>query len=143
MSNEMHDLIKYADERGFFAELWRESWSWRFPAKQVSHSMMYTGVVKAWHWHIFQRDLWYVVSGVLKLVTYHPATGELWEQIMSPERMRVALIPPTVWHGCKVLQGPCHLIYLTDQEYNPEDEHREPHDVDPPGYDWLKGAPIT
>ena len=141
MSIQGKTLVQHPDMRGYFTEMWRESWG--VPIAQVSHSMMYQGVIKAWHWHERQTDIWYVVSGVLLVAVYAPHKDYLKEEILSGNGNRVLAIPREWWHGCKVLQGPCHLIYLTDREYDPKDEHRAPHDADPPGYDWLKGAPIT
>ena len=135
------ELTLHVDERGFFVEAWRASWG--MDVKQVSHSRMYQGVVKAWHWHRQQTDVWHVVRGVLLVALYHPVKHKLLTEIMSAGGTRVVRIPPGWWHGCKVLSGPCDLIYMTDYEYDGTDEFREPHDIDPPGYDWLKGAPIT
>ena len=45
-------------------------------------------------------------------------------------------IPPGIAHGCKVLQGPAKLQYITSKVYDPNDEERILYDA--LGYDWLK-----
>ena len=110
---------------------------------------MFEGTIKAWHLHQQQIDWWYVASGVLRVALYDtredsPTKGETMEFLLgehhSPQIMK---IPPGVAHGCKVLQGPAVLFYITSNEYNPDDELRIPHDDPEIGYDWLREAPIT
>jgi dTDP-4-dehydrorhamnose 3,5-epimerase len=65
---EFKDLVTHADERGFFREIIRvgdEFFNEGFA--QWSHSLMFDGVIKAWHFHNIQTDWWYVVSGVLRV----------------------------------------------------------------------------
>ena len=138
----MSEDERHWDERGFFFEVHRQS-HLDFAVRQVSHSMSFEGVIKAWHIHEKQSELWYLVAGVIKAVVYYPDQKVLQENVMSPDQRCFQWVPPGVWHGYKVLQGPCHLIYLMDREYDPTDEYRKPHDAVLPGYDWLKGAPIT
>ena len=69
-------LETHSDERGFFRELIRvtdDFFSEGFG--QWSHSLMYDGVIKAWHLHRIQTDWWYVVSGVLRQTDPEP-TGD-------------------------------------------------------------------
>lgn len=47
-----------------------------------------------------------------------------------------------VAHGCKVFGGVIHLLYITSNDYNPEDEGRIPHEDPDIGYDWTAGPPI-
>ena len=45
-------------------------------------------------------------------------------------------IPPGVAHGCRALEL-THLLYVTSNMYNPEDEGRIAHDDPSIGYDWT------
>jgi dTDP-4-dehydrorhamnose 3,5-epimerase len=144
------DLLTHTDERGFFRELIRvtdEFFSEGFG--QWSHSMMYAGIVKAWHIHKVQVDWWYVAGGVLKVALYDtrpdsPTYGETAELLMGEHQPACVLrVPPGVAHGCKAITGPVHLFYVTSQVYNPEDEGRIPYDDPGIGYDWLQGPKIT
>lgn len=143
------ELSTHSDSRGFFREIIRVSDEcFQEGFAQWSHSLMYTGVVKAWHIHQKQVDWWYVVSGVLKVALYDtrrdsPSSGALVELFLGDGHPAVVLrIPPRVAHGCRCLAGPCHLLYITSRTYDPEDEGRIPHDDPEIGYDWLEGPPI-
>ena len=143
------ELVTYPDERGFFRELIRvtdDFFSEGFG--QLSHSLMYTGVAKAWHIHKVQLDWWYVGSGVLKVGLYDtrsesPSKGELMEIMMGDNQpARVLRIPPGVAHGCKCISGPANLFYVTSRIYDPADEGRIPYNDSSIGYDWEKGPTI-
>ena len=144
------DLVTFPDERGFFREVVRvtdDFFSEGFG--QWSHSLMYTGVVKAWHIHKVQVDWWYVASGVLKVALHDtrpssPTYRETMEILMGDnQQSRVVRVPPGVAHGCKSIAGPVNLFYITSRTYDPADEGRIPYDDSTINYDWLKGAPIT
>src|SRR5208337_3919722 len=98
------------DERGFFREIIRETddfFSEGFG--QWSHSLMFDGVIKAWHFHQIQTDWWYVVSGVLKVglcdlrkdSSTYKMTMDLLMGDLQPAQ--VLKIPPGVAHGCKTV----------------------------------------
>ncbi len=143
------ELETHADERGFFRELIRATDP--FFAEgfgQWSHSLMHTGVAKAWHLHQRQVDWWYVPLGVLKVALHDlrpdsPTYRRTMEFLLGESQPpRVVRIPPGVAHGCKCVQGPAHLFYVTSRVYDPSDEGRIPHDDPEIGYDWLRGPPI-
>ncbi|MGA3207953.1 MAG: dTDP-4-dehydrorhamnose 3,5-epimerase family protein [Syntrophales bacterium] len=143
------NLVTHSDERGFFCEIIRltdEFFAEGFG--QWSHSLMYTGVVKAWHIHQKQVDWWYVAGGVLKVALHdarHNSSNykETMELFMGENHTAGVLrIPPGVAHGCKCISGPAHLFYITSNIYNPEDEGRIPYDDIEIGYDWIKGPSI-
>jgi len=65
---ECKALETHSDSRGFFREIIRASDP--FFAEgfgQWSHSLMFNGVIKAWHFHHKQTDWWYVATGVLRV----------------------------------------------------------------------------
>jgi dTDP-4-dehydrorhamnose 3,5-epimerase len=139
------ELVTHADERGFFREIIRitdDFFSEGFG--QWSHSVMYHGVVKAWHIHKKQIDWWYVAAGVLKVVlhdtrpesTTYRDTMELFMGDNQPAS--ILRVPLGVAHGCKCISGPAHLFYVTSIVYDPSDEGRIAHDDQQIGYDWLK-----
>lgn len=141
---EIKELNAHKDERGFFCEIIRDSDSF-FQGKfgQLSHSMAHKGVFKAWHMHKKQTDWMYVVAGDIKLALYDTrkdfmTKGKLMEiSIGEGSGRRVVKIPPGVAHGYKIINGPMHIVYVTDREYDPEDELRIPHDDPEIGYDWV------
>jgi dTDP-4-dehydrorhamnose 3,5-epimerase len=143
------ELTTHTDERGFFREIIRSSDD--FFAEgfgQWSHSLMFDGVIKAWHFHYVQTDWWYVVSGVLRvgLCDRRPESltfGRIMDFFMGDYQPARALkIPPGIAHGCKVVQGPVNLLYITSRVYDPADEIRIAHDDPDIGFDWLSGPSI-
>lgn len=144
-----NELITHVDERGFFREIIRNTDDFFEEGfGQWSHSLMYTGVTKAWHIHQKQVDWWYVVGGVLK-VALHDARPDSssYKETMGlflgeNQSTGVLRIPPGVAHGCKCISGPVNLFYITSNVYNPEDEGRIPYDNMEIGYDWITGPEI-
>jgi len=142
-------LATHGDDRGFFRELIRSSDGiFAEGFGQWSHSLMFNNVVKAWHYHNIQTDWWYVVSGVLRVglcdlreqsPTYKATMDFLMGDLQQP---RVLKIPPGIAHGCKTVQGPVNLFYVTSHVYDPSDEIRIPHDDPSIDFDWLKGPEI-
>ena len=146
---EFKELQTHSDERGFFREIIRADDD--FFAEgfgQWSHSLMFDGVIKAWHVHNLQTDWWYVLSGVLRVGLYDlrpesPSFGQTMDFLMGEyQPVRALKIPPQVAHGCKAIQGLVNLMYVTSNTYNPEDELRIPHDDPEIGFDWLRGPEI-
>lgn len=143
-------LVTNIDERGFFREIIRGSDE--FFAEgfgQWSHSLMFDGVIKAWHFHHVQTDWWYVVTGVLRVglcdmrpdsATYKKTMDFLMGDLQPTGAVR---IPAGVAHGCKTIQGPVNLLYVTSHEYNPADEIRIPYNDPDIDFDWLRGPAIT
>lgn len=143
------ELVTNSDERGFFREIIRVNDD--FFAEgfgQWSHSLMLDNVIKAWHFHNVQTDWWYVVNGVLRVglcdmrkdsATYMETMDFLMGDWQLP---RVVRIPPGIAHGCKTLQGPVNLLYMTSHVYDPHDEIRIDYNDPSIDFDWLKGPPI-
>jgi dTDP-4-dehydrorhamnose 3,5-epimerase len=145
----IRELVTHADERGYFREIIRVSDDFfREGFGQWSCSLMYTGVIKAWHIHTVQVDWWYVASGVLKVVLHDmrpesPTFRETMDFLMGDNQPSGVLrIPPGVAHGCKVINGSAQLFYLTSRVYDPADEGRIAYDEPDIGYDWLRGPDI-
>lgn len=143
------ELVTHSDERGFFREIIRKTDDFFGEGfAQWSHSLMYTGVIKAWHIHSKQVDWWYVASGLLKVALHDSRPGspthrKTVEFLMGDQQPpRVVRIPPGVAHGCRCLQGPSNLFYVTSGIYDVADEGRIAHDDPAIGYDWMKGAEI-
>lgn len=144
------ELKTFYDERGFFREIIRntdEFFEQGFG--QWSQSLMFDGVIKAWHYHKIQTDFWYVATGVLRV-------GLCDMRIDSPtykftmdfamgdyQKAQCLKIPPGVAHGCKVIQGPVILFYVMSHIYDPTDELRIPYNDPSIDFDWISGPKIT
>lgn len=141
---QIFEIQKNADDRGFLAEIWRDSKLQGFSPRQMNFTVAHPGVIKAFHFHKKQSDLWFCVSGNLQAVLFDrrkdsPTFGETQKIILGEHHSAAILIPPEVAHGYRVLgEKPTGLIYLVDQEYdatNP-DEGRIAHDDPEIGFNW-------
>ncbi|QGQ44729.1 dTDP-4-dehydrorhamnose 3,5-epimerase family protein [Metabacillus sediminilitoris] len=138
-------LVKHCDDRGFFAELVRDDEP-ELLSKfgQASWSMSYPGVIKAFHYHENQDDLWFFPSGNAQVVLYDLrktsfTQGETDVFYMGEENPIMLLIPKGVAHGYRVLgQKPATIIYFTTESYNPNDpdEKRIPWDDPVINFNW-------
>ena len=133
-----------SDDRGFFAEILKEGEDSYSEIKQTSYTETYPGVIKAFHWHKKQTDIWFVVSGSAQVVLYDlredsETKGET-QVIYAGDSNRVLIsIPPGVAHGYRVLgEETVKLFYHTTEAYNSEhpDEERIPYDDPAIGFDW-------
>lgn len=143
------DLITHTDDRGYFREIIRSTDDlFKEGFGQWSHSMMFDGVIKAWHLHKIQTDWWYVGRGVLRvgLCDLRPGSPDFkktMDFLMGEYQLpRVLKIPPGVAHGCKTVEGPVDLFYVTSHPYNPDDELRLAYNDPQIHFDWLSGPPI-
>ena len=125
-------LKRFNDERGFFAEVYRQDWKEFFeedtPA-QSNISLTYPGVIRAWHRHVRgQNDYFVVLNGILKICAYDEKTRELDEIISSGRDMQMVRMPGHYWHGFKAVGNkPATLLYFTTKLYdyeNPDEERR-------------------
>lgn len=138
-------LVRHSDERGFFGELIRVTDDFfKEGFGQLSHSLMYEGIIKAWHIHKTQVDWWYLAKGTTWVALYDMRKGSktyqrINEFFLGEEGENVILkIPAQVAHGLKVIKGPAELFYVTSKTYNSYEEGRIPHDDKSIGYDWGK-----
>jgi dTDP-4-dehydrorhamnose 3,5-epimerase len=138
-------LVKYCDDRGFFAELVRDDEPHLLSKfGQASWSMSYPGVIKAFHYHEKQDDLWFFPSGNAQVVLYDlrkdsPTFEKTDVYYMGEENPIMLLIPKGVAHGYRVLgQKPATIIYFTTESYNPNnpDEKRIPWNDKRIGFNW-------
>jgi dTDP-4-dehydrorhamnose 3,5-epimerase len=137
------ELTTHTDDRGFFREIIRVTDDFfRDGFGQMSHSLVYPGVVKAWHLHKKQTQWNYVVSGLIK-VALHDTRKEssTYNQTMEfligdYQPARVYCFPPGVAHGYQCIHGPMNIIYVTSGVYDIDDEQRISHNDPEIGYDW-------
>jgi dTDP-4-dehydrorhamnose 3,5-epimerase len=136
----------WPDDRGHFMEVQRvgRGLAADFPSEttQVSATLTYPGVVKAFHYHLEQFDCWTVVKGLLQVALVDvrqdsPTYGGRNTLYVGESRAWQVLIPPGVAHGYKVIaRDPSVLVYVTSRFYNPADECRIPFDDTRLNYDW-------
>src|SRR5580693_8294836 len=136
----------WPDDRGYFLEVIRmqQGLAAAFAPEttQVSAALSYPGTIKAFHFHLYQTDLWVPMSGVFQvaLVDLRPESptfglkNTLYVGALKPWQL---LSPPGVGHGYKVVgEGSGTLVYVTDQLYNPRGEGRIAYNDASIQYDW-------
>lgn len=134
------------DERGRLMEILRCDDDFFEKFGQVYMTTAYPGVVKAWHYHKFQRDNFTVVRGAMKLVLYDdregsPTRGETNAFFIGEHSPTLVSIPKGVWHGFKCIgETEALVINAPTEVYNRDepDEHREPPHGGGIPYDWSR-----
>ena len=138
------ELTCWPDDRGHFAEIFRDNEKVvaDFKVRQSSITMTRQNVIKAFHFHLEQDDIFVPVRGTIRiaLVDCRPssATFGIANSIFCGELYPKAVrIPKGVAHGYEVLPGgDMWMVYYTDQHYNPKDEYRFKHDDPAIGFTW-------
>ncbi|MBI4494514.1 MAG: dTDP-4-dehydrorhamnose 3,5-epimerase family protein [Chloroflexi bacterium] len=136
-------LLVHCDDRGTFMELVREDDPFYHRFGQSNYSITYPGVIKAFHWHREQDDLWFVAAGMGQVVLHDlreasPTRGQTEVFYLGEHNRQLLAIPAGVAHGYRVLgTQPLLLVYHTTRVYNPRDELRIPYDDPTIGFDWT------
>lgn len=138
-------LVRHCNDRGFFQEILRDDDGLLERFGQASMSKTYPGVIKAFHYHERQDDLWFFPVGNVQVVLHDlrvgsPTHGETDVFYMGEEEPTLLLIPSRVAHGYRTLgETPSICIYFTTLSYdvmNP-DEKRLPYNDESIGFDWT------
>lgn len=144
-------LRRFTDDGGSITELARLTDSGHaqafsaFRVRQINYSTIEPGVIKAFHLHERQRDLWYVPPEdriLLVLVDVRADSGtprHVMKMMLGDGNSLVVSIPPGVAHGFRnVGDRTARVIYLTDLHFSPD-----PEDTDEGRLPWdLVGAGI-
>lgn len=138
-------LVTHADDRGYFREVLRDDDELLKRFGQTSVTETYPGVIKAFHWHKKQDDLWYVAKGMARVVLHDlredsPTKGQTQVIFAGEQNPVMIMIPIGVAHGYQVLGvEPVMLFYHTTLSYDPQDPDEERIAWDDPeiGFDWT------
>ncbi|HEY3099352.1 MAG TPA: dTDP-4-dehydrorhamnose 3,5-epimerase family protein [Methylomirabilota bacterium] len=138
------ELARHADDGGAMTELarltdGRAAGLGDFTVRQVNYSEMAPGVIKAFHLHTRQTDVWFVPPSDRMLVllldvrTGSRTEGARQRLMLGNGASRLLVIPPGVAHGVRNLgESAGRIIYFTDLHFSPEpatcDEGRLPWD---------------
>jgi len=141
----VHVLSRFADDGGSMTELARFTGGVPdafpgFTLAQVNYSTIEPSVVKAFHLHHRQTDIWFVPPEdrvVLVLVDVRagsPTEKRVTKLMLGDGRSILVRIPPGVAHGCRnVGPMPARIVYLTDVHFSAvageTDEGRLPWDL--------------
>ncbi|MCA9382231.1 dTDP-4-dehydrorhamnose 3,5-epimerase family protein [Candidatus Dojkabacteria bacterium] len=114
-----------------------------FKPRQISRSFMPTGLVKAWHLHKKQNEIFFPTDGRFLIALYDNRIGSKSKgvsmRIYSGKDSAVAVyIPHGVAHGyMNVGSNDALLIYATDQHWDGTDEWRIPWNNKTINFDWT------
>jgi dTDP-4-dehydrorhamnose 3,5-epimerase len=140
---ECKALKVHPDDRGYFMEILREDDPFFTRFAQSSYTLTLPGVVKAWHYHNVQDDLWFVVSGMAQVGLHDlrpdsPTCGQTSTFYLGEHNRALLVIPHGVAHGYRVLGSqPMGLVYYTTEVYNPADELRRDWNDPEIGFNWT------
>ena len=140
----MKQLRVHSDDRGSLMEVLRADDPFFAEIKQTTYTEAFPGVIKAFHWHKRQKDIWFFATGMAQVVLYDlrpdsPTAGQRQVLYMGSRNPLVLCIPEYVAHGYRVLgTQPAGLFYHTTAVYDPAhpDEERIPFDDPRVGFDW-------
>ncbi|HKZ04201.1 MAG TPA: dTDP-4-dehydrorhamnose 3,5-epimerase family protein [Methylomirabilota bacterium] len=141
---EVVDLKRFVDDGGAFVELGRLTAGAHaafrgFEVRQVNYSEVDPGVIKAFHLHRRQSDVWFVPPGDRMLLVLldcragSPTENALRRMILGDGATRLVRIPPGVAHGVRnVATSRGRIIYFVDTQFSADpdtsDEGRLPWD---------------
>ena len=138
-------LHRFAEDGGSMTELARFAGGAPavfpdFALAQLNYSTLEPKVLKAFHLHHRQTDIWFVPpEDRVVLVLVDVRAGSKTEKvvtklILGDGQSRLVRIPPGVAHGCRNLgDKPARIVYLTDVHFSADpgatDEGRLPWDL--------------
>jgi dTDP-4-dehydrorhamnose 3,5-epimerase len=141
----VHGLRRFGEDGGAMTELARfaDGVPAAFPGftlAQINYSILQPSVIKAFHLHHRQTDIWFVPPEdrvVLVLVDARagsPTEKTVTKLMLGDGQSILVQIPPGVAHGCRNLgEAPARIIYMTDVPFSPDpgvgDEGRLPWDL--------------
>jgi dTDP-4-dehydrorhamnose 3,5-epimerase len=136
-------LRRVEDERGWFMELYRESWLDE-RARQANLSFSRRGVLRGLHYHERgQADLFICLQGTARVVTLDPVTGETFCEDIGDENPVAIHIPSGLAHGYEALTD-ILFCYAVSREYDSADpdEHNLRWDDPRVAHLWSTRSPI-
>jgi dTDP-4-dehydrorhamnose 3,5-epimerase len=126
---EIVELKRFADDGGSLTELGRLGAGLHaafrgFEVRQINYSEMDPGVIKAFHLHQRQTDVWFIPPGdKMLLVLVDVRAGSPTEKVarrlpMGDGASRLVRIPPGVAHGVKNIAATRgRIIYFVDVQF--------------------------
>lgn len=141
---DIAELRRFVDDGGAFTELGRLTGGAHgafpgFEVRQVNYSEIDPGVIRAFHLHRRQTDVWYVPpDDKMLLVLLDVRAGSATEHarrriVLGGGTSRLVRIPPGIAHGVRNIGAARgRIIYFVDAHFSPDpdegDEGRLPWD---------------
>lgn len=135
-------LKQICDERGKVMHMLRADSSRFQRFGEIYFSVVYPGVIKAWHLHKRMILNYAVPFGRIKLVCYDerndsPTYGEIQEIFIGEDCYQLVKVPPGIWNGFKGLGNNASIVAnCATIPYDPDEIIRkDPFSKDIP-YKW-------
>ena len=133
----------FEDERGWFAEIRRES---ALPKRTVQTNVSFSrrGVVRGLHYHERgQDDLFVCLTGTARVVVLDRESGDVFAEDVGEENPVAVYVPGHYAHGFEALTDLLFCYHVTE-EYDPDDpdEHGVRWDDPRVRHLWSTQAPI-
>jgi len=147
MKKTIHDVVvkplnRIPDERGGILHMLRRDDPLFEQFGEIYFSMVYPGVIKAWHLHKEMTLNYAVPRGMIKLVLFDdregsPSRGSLMELFIGEKNYCLVKIPPRIWNGFKGIgTGPALVANCATRPHDPQEIVRmDPFSKTIP-YDW-------
>ncbi len=90
---------------------------------QVTVSIVEPNQFSGWHSHKLQYDIFFVVTGSLKIGIISP-DGEVTEVFLNAANKESVTIPSEYWHCYKSSEEGATLIYYLSRKHDEKDEYR-------------------
>jgi dTDP-4-dehydrorhamnose 3,5-epimerase len=136
-------LARHEDDRGWFAELARES-ALPKPFRQANLSRSRKGVIRGLHFHERgQDDVFVCLEGMVRVVVLDRDTGETFTEDIGDDNLVAIYVRGVHAHGYEALTD-CLFLYLVTEEYDPAnpDEHSLSWDDERVRHLWSTSSPI-
>ena len=92
---------------------------------QINYSVLYPGVIKAWHRHKFQDDYFCILNGMAQVGVYSEENGAE-KFFIGEHNPGIVHIKAGEWHGLTCVGNqPCGLLYFVTKEYAPHNPDEE------------------
>lgn len=111
---------------------------------EIYFSVVYPGVIKAWHLHKKMVLNYAVVTGLIQLVLYDerkdsPTRGQFMEIVLGETNYQLVTIPAGIWNGFKGIgTREAYVANCSTEPHDPEEIIRkDPFSKDIP-YDWSQ-----
>jgi dTDP-4-dehydrorhamnose 3,5-epimerase len=136
-------LQRFADERGWFAEIRRES---LLPKRTVQTNLSFSrkGVLRGLHYHERgQDDLFVCLQGTARVVVLDRESDETFTEDIGDDNPVAIYIPGRHAHGFEALTD-LYFCYHVTEEYDAADpdEHAVPWDDPRVRHVWSTTSPI-
>jgi len=141
---EIHPLKQIHDQRGKIMHMLRRDDPYFQQFGEIYFSVVYPGVIKAWHLHKKMVLNYAVVTGLIQLVLYDerkdsPTRGQFMEIVLGETNYQLVTIPAGIWNGFKGIgTREAYVANCSTEPHDPEEIIRkDPFSKDIP-YDWSQ-----